>query len=403
MSTCFLPVARQVFGWLAVASVWAWSAAHPLAARAEGDLKSEIERQVGVIKSAMRGATDIELKEFECGSTDEFNGHLGPGLKAAYEEAFQAQNIALNKGAAHLLTGMFFTTSRKLLEQGKPLRLQLKLALAKRDGDTAVLLLPIDAPLNAKHFATVNSTKDLARAIGFTGSISPEANAAKRQEEIAKQVIKPAAEFEGTRMRSRPASPYELEVRKRQHGSPGDFTPVQPTRDAEGLFVAVGLNEEYELKIVNRSRLPVAVAVSVDGLDVFHFADKDSRDQKGQPLYTHFIVYPDGQLVEGVKSDGTSLVAGWFQKLAPPDNYLSFLVTEHGKGAISRVAVAPRDKVGAIHLQFSHCQPLPDNAAAKSGTETGFGMPRSIEQKAARFQIEPPHEFLTVRYQRPKP
>jgi hypothetical protein len=30
-------------------------------------------------------------------------------------------------------------------------------------------------------------------------------------------------------------------------------------------------------------------------------------------------------------------------------------------------------------------------------------MPRSIEQKAARFQIEPPHEFLTVRYQRPKP
>jgi hypothetical protein len=30
-------------------------------------------------------------------------------------------------------------------------------------------------------------------------------------------------------------------------------------------------------------------------------------------------------------------------------------------------------------------------------------MPRSIEQKAARFQIEPPLEFLTVRYQRPKP
>jgi mono/diheme cytochrome c family protein len=50
----------------------------------------------------------------------------------------------------------------------------IKLALTKRDGDTAVLLLPIDAPLNAKHFATVNSTKDLARAIGFTGSISPE-------------------------------------------------------------------------------------------------------------------------------------------------------------------------------------------------------------------------------------
>lgn len=395
MSTIVSRIACQVFSWLAVASVLAWSAAHPPAARADGDLKGEILRQVGIIQQAMRGATDIQVKEFDCGSTDELNGHVGPGLKAAYEEAFQAAKIQLNDQADHVLSGQFFTTSRKLLEEKKPLRLTIKLALTKRDGETPVVLLPINA--------TVNSTKDLARAIGFTGGITADAaGAAKRQEEIAKQVLEPKAVIDGSRMRSGPNSEYELEVRKRSHGAPADFTPVTPVLESGVLVAAIGLNEEYELRVVNRSKLPVAVAVTVDGLDVFHFSDPSSRDKEGKPQFTHFIVYPNGELVDGVKSDGTSLVPGWFQKLAPPHNYLSFLVTEHGKGAISRVATAPRDKVGAIHVQFSHCQPLSDKATAKSGTETGFGMPRDIEQKAVRFQIEPPHDFITVRYQRPQ-
>jgi len=403
MSTIVSRIACQVFSWLAVASVLAWSAAHPPAARADGDLKGEILRQVGIIQQAMRGATDIQVKEFDCGSTDELNGHVGPGLKAAYEEAFQAAKIQLNDQADHVLSGQFFTTSRKLLEEKKPLRLTIKLALTKRDGETPVVLLPIDAPLDAPHFATVNSTKDLARAIGFTGGITADAaGAAKRQEEIAKQVLEPKAVIDGSRMRSGPNSEYELEVRKRSHGAPADFTPVTPVLESGVLVAAIGLNEEYELRVVNRSKLPVAVAVTVDGLDVFHFSDPSSRDKEGKPQFTHFIVYPNGERVDGVKSDGTSLVPGWFQKLAPPNNYLSFLVTEHGKGAISRVATVPRDKVGAIHVQFSHCQPLSDKATAKSGTETGFGMPRDIEQKAVRFQIEPPHDFITVRYQRPQ-
>jgi len=403
MSTIVSRIACQVFSWLAVASVLAWPAAQPPAARADGDLKGEILRQVGIIQQAMRGATDIQVKEFECGSTDELNGHVGPGLKAAYEEALKAEGVVQNSRAAHVLSGQFFTTSRELLEKGHPLRLTIKLALTKRDGktpltrdgETPVVLLPINA--------TVNSTKDPARAIGFTGGITADAaGAAKRQEEIAKQVLEPKAVIDGSRMRSGPNSEYELEVRKRSHGAPADFTPVTPVLESGVLVAAIGLNEEYELRVVNRSKLPVAVAVTVDGLDVFHFSDPSSRDKEGKPQFTHFIVYPNGELVDGVKSDGTSLVPGWFQKLAPPNNYLSFLVTEHGKGAISRVATAPRDKVGAIHVQFSHCQPLSDNATAKSGTETGFGMPRDIEQKAVRFQIEPPHDFITVRYKRPQ-
>lgn len=370
------------------------------AARGEGDLKSEIERQVGIIKSALAGATDIQLKEFECGSTDELNGHVGTGLRAAFEEALRGDSIKLNERADHVLSGQYFTTSRKLLDQGKPLRLTIKVSLTNRDGDSPVTLLPIDAPLEARHFASVNNTKDLARALGFTGRVAPEETSYKRQEEMVGQVRNPGAVIDGTRMRSSAASEYDVEVRKRMHGGDSPFRPVAPTLVDGVLHATIALNEEYELKIVNRSKTPVAVSVTVDGLDVFYFADQANRGKDGKPRFTHFIVYAPGDLTDGVKSDGTSIVPGWFQTLAPPHNYLSFLVTEHGKGAISRAPTVPRDKVGAIHVQFAHCKPAPENGKPKSGNETGFGMPRSVEQKAVQVEIEPPHEFLTVRYDR---
>ena len=45
-------------------------------------------------------------------------------------------------------------------------------------------------------------------------------------------------------------------------------------------------------------------------------------------------------------------------------------------------------------------KPLPPGVKSRSGNETGFGPPREVKQQAVRYEIEPPHDFVSVRYTR---
>jgi hypothetical protein len=159
----------------------------------------------------------------------------------------------------------------------------------------------------------------------------------------------------------------------------------------EGLaFVDIQEDEEYEVVIHNRSSRPVAVALSIDGLDVFHFSKE--RSAKGTPAFTHF-------LVEGNQSFS---IVGWHHTADPraTDNALSFLVTAYGQGAVSKAGIPSRGRIGVIHAQFSHCLELPDGTLPRSGNETGFGPPREAKLRAVRVELEPPHDSVTVRYTR---
>jgi hypothetical protein len=168
-------------------------------------------------------------------------------------------------------------------------------------------------------------------------------------------------------------------------------------------FVDVGLKDLYEVKVYNDSPREVAVALSIDGLDMFHFSS--DRDASGRPKFSHFIVFPKGYRdpsdAVGPEYDGTLTIVGWHKSVAGTENFLSFLVTEHGQGAVSQAGVKARGKVGVIHVQFSNCRPLAAGEKSAGGNETGFGPPRTVKQKPVRYEIEPPHEFVTVRYTRP--
>jgi hypothetical protein len=99
---------------------------------------------------------------------------------------------------------------------------------------------------------------------------------------------------------------------------------------------------------------------------------------------------------------GQSLVIpGWFNTIDTKrkDNFLRFLVTEYGQGAASKFPTQSQGQIGVVTVQISKSH-LPGSGQAKSSAETGFGPPVQAELKALERLIDPPHDFISLRYLR---
>jgi hypothetical protein len=207
---------------------------------------------------------------------------------------------------------------------------------------------------------------------------------------------------------------YDVEIRSRPLADPGVATPRKVELKNGLPFVPIDKGEVYEVRVVNRSRQEIAVSLAVDGIDVFAFSDdrvpvtdKDGRevkDSSGKVVtrqLSHFIVDP---VKEG--RPGEVLIPGWHKTAkgrepgkegVPQKNFLSFLVTEYGKGAVSRFPTPSRGKVGTIVVGIALAYPPGDKGV---GVETGFGPPVEVIQEVVERRIDSPHEFVTVRYSR---
>jgi hypothetical protein len=243
--------------------------------------------------------------------------------------------------------------------------------------------------------APFDSTKDILKTVQATAALPPQGNKEERHRELERRLKEPSVFIHGpnhTLISSTADSPYavELLVKPLENHEKHTAQP-RPAREERGLaFVDIQQKELYEVKVYNNSDREVAVSLTIDGLDVFHFS-KD-RNDRGEPRFTHFIVAPTG----------TVTIVGWHNTIDPAakDNFLSFLVTGYGQGAVSKAGIPSRGQVGVLHVQFSDCRPLPEGSKARSGNETGFGPPREVKQKAVRYEIEPPHDAVSVRYTR---
>ncbi len=243
--------------------------------------------------------------------------------------------------------------------------------------------------------ASMDGTSTIAEITQSTAHIDPKGKKPFRNQELLEQLKKPSVYIHGkqkTRVSSHQKSPYAVEVyvKPLQNHQQRQSMPRRIEAKHGMAFVNIQQKELYEVKLYNHSDRPVAAKLLIDGLDMFHFCIEKTKN--GSPAYTHMIIEPHKE----------TTIVGWFIKLKGRNNYSSFLVTAYGKGAVSQTGIKSRGKVGVIHVQFSHCYPLADGQTTRGGNETGFGPPRTINQKAVRYEIEPPHNFVSIRYTKPQ-
>lgn len=240
----------------------------------------------------------------------------------------------------------------------------------------------------------LDHTRTVAEVLQITAALPPKGSKEQRNEKLDEHQNHPSVHVHGsgrTLVSSSPESPYAVEVlvKPLKDHDKQDAQP-RPARNENGkAFVHVEQDELYEVRLYNNSDKPTAVTLSVDGLDVFHFSQ--DRNAERAPRFTHHILQPRT----------SQTIVGWHNSLEGTQNYLSFLVTAYGQGAVSKAGIKARGQVGVIHVQFSHCSPLAPGQRARSGNETGFGPPREVKQKVVAYEIEPPHDFVSIRYTRP--
>jgi hypothetical protein len=255
--------------------------------------------------------------------------------------------------------------------------------------------------------AEMTDNKTLAEILQATASLPDTGTKRERQAELEQKARNPKAFIrDKTRIASSEESPYEIELRVKplkdheKHAA----TAREATDEKGQAFVRIDRDELYEVVVHNKSDREVAVALTIDGLDVFHFSKDRVRETKEQangsqlvvdrPRFTHFIV----------AKNSSATIVGWHHSLQGERtadgkiaNYLSFLVTAHGQGAVTKAGITARGNVGVIHAQFSLTSPA---GKGRSGSETGFGPPREVKQTAVERDIDPPSDFVTVRYAR---
>ncbi|MDA1015004.1 MAG: hypothetical protein O3A00_11210 [Planctomycetota bacterium] len=249
-----------------------------------------------------------------------------------------------------------------------------------------------DAPFILHH------TRTIAEITQVSGPISPNGSKQKRNQELDKHRQRPKTFIHGpgdTLIASSAGKPYTVQISVKPFKDHKKHTAVaRKATDEDGAaFVDIKRDELYEVTVFNHTNVVTAVALVVDGIDVFHFTQDrvfaSKADKIGRPAYSHFILRPNS----------SRTIVGWHNTVKGDDNYLRFLVTEHGRGAVSKSGIRS-GKVGVIQAQFAKCSPLPAGAKSRSGNETGFGPPEKVADKVLRYEIEPPHDFIAVRYDR---
>jgi len=242
--------------------------------------------------------------------------------------------------------------------------------------------------------AIIDSNEDIAHVGQVTGKLPTNANPQDLNDYIKNNMDKPKVEVAGTKIFNSPESPYAIELLVKGEYD-NAFVPRGASKKDGLAFVDIKQKEVYKIKVHNNSKYEAAIAVSIDGLDMFSFSD-DIDPKTYRSKFSHLII-PAYQ---------STIVHGWFKTAdkSRADNVLNFLVTAYGQGASTKGKQA-KGTVGVIEVSFAAAwtdQPPHDEKGSRSasGNETGFGPPEKVGFTPVRRTIGNVREIICVRYTR---
>ena len=239
----------------------------------------------------------------------------------------------------------------------------------------------------------LNRSRDIVQADGL--NFSSDADDTR---ELHKQIrrtkgkvvdAKPTWTVSGAKIKSRSRSPYSVEIVTKSAIAGGDYEVRPPTSSGDAFpMVPVTIGETYGVRIHNTSNEEIAVALKIDGLDQFTFST-DRHTKTGRPRFSNWIV----------RANSSFTIKGWHLTSEKGEkNIAPFLVTKYGEGA-SQFAAVDREKNGVLTVAISRSHDM-SSGSSRSNSETGFGPPIRQDQKVLKRKIDPPHEFLSIRYAR---
>jgi hypothetical protein len=241
----------------------------------------------------------------------------------------------------------------------------------------------------------IRRIRDIAALEGSTLAIDPEDDERDQNRDLRDHLENPAAHqahLREDRISSHAGSPYSLSIAAKPRDMPSSpAMKLTPTLDKDGrAHVSIDVGQCYELTLHNGSDQEIAIGVRVDGIDVFTFSE-DCDPQTGRPTSSRFVVDPHG----------STTVYGWYKTgdASRSDNFQQFLITEYGHGAASQMPSESLGKIGVITVAISNSH-KPGDGRARGGAETGFGPPVKVNVQRVERVIDPPHDFISVRYLR---
>ena len=350
---------------------------------ANDPLRDKIGEVAGKIKKILdgRGAESCSVGQFNPPAQHP-HANYGPGIENMLTLELQGLKIKVNREAGIAIQGEF--TRGLIPADNRPndvILLKLSFHVIDKAGDEITEL-----PLRVE----IRDNASLAKILGINGGLAPKGDFYQRNQDLQKNLHEKVVHIQGTKVFPRAESPFAVEVLVRPNAK-ADAKARQPSLDGNEVFVKIERDEIYEVVAYNQSHLEAAMSLHIDGLDVFTFSEV--RDPgTGQPKYSRFVLPPNSK----------STIYGWHKRDQPPDNILSFLVTEYGKGA-SRLAPQPTGKVGVITVSFAYAwlgdnPPLEARNSKDSGNETGLGPPISANTGESRRNFGVPIDFVSIRY-----
>lgn len=338
------------------------------------DFRKDLPKVAQKVLDIVEGENQAAVAVGRFSSPAQHDANFGPGIEDMLSQSLESlRNGIVQKKADLSVQGSYAFVE----DPSVPGRALVKLTLEVRNRQAE----------RVKEFvAELRNNADIAKILGATVSLPPHGTRDERNREIKRRIENPQAVVDGSLIRAAADSKLAVEVRAKREYDAGQAQPRGALVEGGQAFVDVKRGEVYEVVIHNAGAKEVAVALTIDGYDAFTFSElRDAKTNK--PKYSHYIVGP-GQ---------SSTMVGWHLRDAPPNNYSSFLVTEYGKGASARASAPSQGKTGVLTVSFSFTSPA---GKGRGGSETGFGPPRSINVQPVQRDIDPPHEFVTVRYTR---
>jgi hypothetical protein len=340
-----------------------------------------------------REITKIALGTFQ----DKTPGNFGPGLQRELELALKPLKVAIDSTAVTRVTGEISLVDNEN-DLGSPLESRM---LSVR----VALQLVQDTEVVFNHTLFLNRAADIAQITGASVNFGIENSTVRNSHrEIRRriEILEPEKESDnkstnatpgfvaqGTRIKSSANSPISVEIAVGSAASDKAATkPRAPQADSAFPLVPVGIGEMYEVVIHNDSDKEFAVGLTIDGLDQFTFSE-NRNDATGRPQFSHWIIPPKSRFA----------IPGWHitTDATRKDNLKRFLVTKYGDGASQYAPHPDKSQVGVITVSI--CESFQPGAKSRTANaETGFGPDVELKQTVVQRQIEPPHEIISIRY-----